>query len=230
MVSPQSFVFLVFLGCLWLVLVSLERVFVFLVSGLQKPKNARKKNVFELENHLFPSFFWFVDQWPSFFWVKNMFFLDFFGVYLKKHFFSLHVFGFWRSETKKNKHPLEGNQNQPKTPKENQKNKTLRWNHIFPFKRLFFSFLVQRHFLNDPKSMKNHVFFGFWRPETKKTNTPLEGNQKRNKKNQGKQKKQNFEVKPFCPFQKRFFGFLVLLSMVLYIMLKRLNYDMCVRA
>jgi hypothetical protein len=37
-------------------------------------------------------------------------------------------------------------------------------------------------------------------------------------------------VKPFCPFQKRFFGFLVLLSMVLYIMLKRLNYDMCVRA
>jgi hypothetical protein len=58
---------LVFLGCLWFVLVSLERVFDFLVSGLQKPKKRKEKNVFELENHLFPSFFWFVDQWPSFF-------------------------------------------------------------------------------------------------------------------------------------------------------------------
>ena len=66
--------------------------------------------------------------------------------------------------------------------------------------------------------------------ETKKTNTLSRETKKETRKTKENKKKQNFEVKPFCPFQKGFFGFLVLLSMVLYIMLKRLNYDMCVRA
>ena len=57
------------------------------------------------------------------------------------------IFLFLKAWNQKIKHPLEGNQKKTKKPKENQKNKTLRWNHLFPFNRLFFFWGVQCYFL-----------------------------------------------------------------------------------
>ena len=50
------------------------------------------------------------------------------------------------------------------------------------------------------------LFFGFWRPETKKPHT-LSRETKKKQKTQGTTKKQNFEVKTSFPFQKMFFVF-----------------------